>query len=260
MARIHPVFMDTVCPIYGQNKKPLGTGFIYGYPSIEDGGETKYFVWLVTCKHVVEDQEETFVAFNRKEKKDSHPFRVRAGQWTFHPNADVAVVSLHTKQLEEEDSEMDWDFWMWGETAIGQERAVKEGLSEVDEIAVIGFPAGWANLTGGNLSDLNRPLVRIGILAQIQGWLCGDHDTLIIDCPIFDGSSGAPVCLVPTAVAVGDTTPQRHSFLIGMVKEKLSAEVSTTGHTALDLGRVVPLDYVNEAIDMAISAENAGEV
>ena len=255
MARVHPQFMDTVCLIYGQNQRPLGTGFLYDYPLIDDDNETKYWLWLVTCKHVVEDQAEVFVAFNRKKKRDSHLFRILAERWIFHPEADVAVTPMIPAKLQQEGGDIDWDFWTWEKVAIGRERAVEEGLSEVDEIAVVGFPAGWANLTGGNLFDLNHPLVRVGVLAQIQGWLSGDHDTFLIDCPIFDGSSGAAVCLVPTDVAINGTNPQLHSYLIGMVTGKLYADVEGTGRTALDLGRVTPLDSVNEVIDLEVATK-----
>ena len=182
---------------------------------------------------------------------NSQPFRIRADQWTYHSSADVAVVPALPSNFD--GGNIDWNFWPWDKGAIGREQAIEKGVSEVDEIAVIGFPKGHEREGGEELFDLHHPLVRVGILSQVRGWLRGERETFVIDCPIFDGNSGGVVCLVPTNVAVGSTKPQQNSFLIGMVAKKFSANVSKTGHTALDLGQVVPIDYVNATIDMALA-------
>ena len=83
MARIDPMFMNSVCLLTDTDSKPLGTSFLYGYPS-DDGDEPGFAGWLVTCRHVVYDEEtqiigETLVSLNRHDAHRSQPLSVRPG-------------------------------------------------------------------------------------------------------------------------------------------------------------------------------------
>ena len=152
-------------------------------------------------------------------------------------------------------SEVDWSVWAWEHTAIGRQHATQQGLHEGDEVLSIGFPIGWTTQSGGQAFDVNYPLVRGGVIAQIRGWLRGNHDTFLVDCPLFDGNSGGPIVTVPSAFHIDGSQPQRQGWLVGVATAKLSGDVMATGHTPLDLGIVTPLDSVNAAIQTAMAAE-----
>ena len=179
------------------------------------------------------------VSLNRHHAHRSQLFKIRPEQWTLHPTADIAVTRMSPPQLEEFD--VDYSAWAWGMTAIGREEFKQKGLHEGDEVLSVGFPIGFREENAEKPFSLNFPLVRAGILAQIRGWLQNEHSTFLVDCPIFDGNSGGPICTVPSPVAIGNSQSQKQTWLIGVATRKLAAEVSGTGLTALDLGVVTPL-------------------
>ena len=255
MARIDPMLMNSVGLLTDTDANALGTAFLYGYPS-DEGDEPGFAGWLVTCKHVVYDEktqiiEETLFSLNRYDANRAQPFRIAPELWTLHPTADIAVTRMSPPQLEQ--FEVDYSAWAWERTAIGREGVKQKGLHEGDEVLSVGFPIGFRAEDAETLFSLNFPLVRGGVLAQIRGWLENEHYTFLVDCPIFDGNSGGPICTVPSTVAIGNSQSQNQTWLIGVATKKLSAEVSTTGLTALDLGVVTPIDFVNEAIEAAMA-------
>ena len=254
MARINPEHMNSVCLLTDTDSNPLGTSFLYGYPSDKED-EPGFTGWLVTCKHVVQDAKtqiicETLVSLNRYHARRSQSFKIQPDRWTLHPTADITVTRVSPQQFE--DFELDFSAWGWGLTAIGRNEAKKNGLHEGDEVLSVGFPIGFRREKAESQVSINFPLVRAGVLAQIRGWLENEESTFLVDCPIFDGNSGGPICTVPSRVAIGNSQSQTHTWLIGVATEKLNAKVSSTGLTALDLGVVTPMDFVNEAIQTAI--------
>ena len=252
MARINPGLMDSVCLLTGTDFRPIGTSFLYAYPHRTNEGSALRG-WLVTCKHVVEGRDQMRVALNRQEGDRAEMFAIPADHWTMHPRADIAVAPLNVKTLNT--SQVNWIAWAWEKTAIGRDRAREEELHEGDEILSVGFPIGFRTEETGNPLVLNFPLVRAGVLAQVGRWLHEGDETFLVDCPVFDGNSGGPICTVPSSIAIGDSRRQRQGWLVGVASRRLSAELETTGATPLDLGIVTPMDFVNEAIEMKMSEE-----
>lgn len=252
MARINPGLMDSVCLLTGTDFKPIGTSFLYAYPQ-STNERAGYRGWLVTCKHVVEGREQMGVALNRQEGDRAEMFAIPADHWTMHPRADIAVAPLNVEKLNS--SRVNWMAWAWEKTAIGRDGAREEGLHEGDEILSVGFPIGFRTEETGNPLVLNFPLVRAGVLAQVGRWLHEDDETFLVDCPIFEGNSGGPICTVPSLVAIGNSRAQRQGWLVGVASRRLSAELETTGATPLDLGIVTPMDFVNETIGMKMDEE-----
>ena len=238
----------------------MGTAFMYAYPESETE-EPTFRGWLVTCKHVVEEEELTLVLMNRRQGDGSQPFKVRNDEWTMHPSADIAVRTIGSDTLEQ--YELEGSAWAWGMTAIGREGARERGLHEGDEILSVGFPMGFRVEETGERFPANYPLVRGGVLAQVREWLDGKTSTFLIDCPIFEGNSGGPICTVPSAIAIAGTQRQDASRLIGVAKERLMAvdgdadvTKSDAAGTPLDLGIVTSVDCINETI--AIATAEAG--
>ena len=220
--------------------------------------EKGFRAWLVTCKHVVQDKKtktirKIRVSLNRHTVSQSQPFEIKEDQWTLHPTADIAVVQVAPRSLENVGA--DWSVWAWEKIAIGKAGAKRRGLHEGDEVLSLGFPIGFDVGKSKAPLSLNFPLVRAGVLAQISGWLQNEQSTFLVDCPIFDGNSGGPICTVPSLVAIRGSQLQDKMCLIGVATKKISAKVAGTGHTPLDLGVVTPIDFVNEAIEAAMAKE-----
>ena len=98
MALIPPGYMTAVVSLgtLVESFRHVGTGFLYAHPLPARLGRTPYRAYLVTNKHVV-DENITHVRFNDPEGGlTATPFEtVGTGAWTFHPNgADLAVMAL----------------------------------------------------------------------------------------------------------------------------------------------------------------------
>ena len=167
-----------------QAMRELGTGFLYAYLSSEGQADSGFRLWLVTCKHVIEQAikatngDEILVRLNRSEHRGMQTFKIslRQGEgpdWTAHPTADVAVIATSWQDLETKG--VQWETFAAGRNTLRREKAAEVGLSEGDETFVLGFPIGWRP------GRQDYPIVRHGMLAQVQGWLRSEHDTYLVD-------------------------------------------------------------------------------
>ena len=242
----------------GEPMRKAATGFLYAYPASENQ-DTGFRLWLVTCKHVVQPGEESpltevMVRMNKSGDQGMVTFRIRKDsgpKWTFHPKADVAVIPTSWPDLE--DKGITWETFAAGRNALRRNEAVELGLTEGDEVFVLGFPVGWRK------GRKDYPIVRYGMLAQVQGWLNNDHDTFLVDGSGFPGNSGGPVVTKPPS-----KTEQPESWLIGMVSERrFSPAPVYIGNPAKEtdmiqveetanLIEVIPMDFIDETIVLAM--------
>ena len=201
------------------------TGFLYAYPSTERQAHDGFRLWLVTCKHVIspvgeEYPEEIMVRLNKSGNQGMQTYSIslRQGEgpdWTLHPEADVAVIPTSWPDLESKG--VQWETFAAGRNAMNRKKAVEVGLNEGDEVFVLGFPVGWKP------SRQDYPIVRHGMLAQIQGWLRGEHCTFLVDGSGFPGNSGGPVVTKPQFGTFEGTRHVSEARLVGMVsKTRLS--------------------------------------
>ena len=117
-------------------------------------------------------------------------------------------------------------------------------FSEGDEVFIVGFPCGF-------YEDVkNYPTVRQGVLAQIQPYLKGTAQTFLIDGSVFGGHSGGPVITKPQATSIKGTHQFTKNALVGMVT---GTQLDPATEENADLGIVVPLDTINDTIEMAFS-------
>ena len=287
MALIPRSFLQTVVPLSvwtnniveifntGQLVKTGATGFYYAYPGqIETASEgQKYRLWLVTCAHVIEGarglgHEAMQVRMNKLTGEGIEPFWVslcgsEGVGWSFHPSEDVAVIPAAPEHLKSKGVGL--KYFMSEQSAISRNGAVRVGLSEGDEVFILGFPVGWRR------GRQDYPVVRHGVLAQIQGWLAGEHETFLVDGSGFAGNSGGPVVTKPHVATIKGSGFNGGSQLIGMVSKrknyrvelKLPDDLKHWADSIKDLGlmesadliEVVPVDAIDETIRMAMEAE-----
>ena len=236
------------------------SGFLYAYPKLGTTGKTNadFRLWLVTCKHVIESTKEDriMVRLNKSVEEEIQPFQIylekgKGPDWIEHPTADVAVIPTSPKDLESK--KLQWEIFAARRNTLTREKAAEVGLSEGDEVFMLGFPTGWQP------GRQDYPIVRHGVLAQIQGWLKKDHDTFLLDGSGFSGNSGGPVVTKPQIFAVPGASVVDSSSLIGMVSERRWSWVPENGGMTVketaDLVVVTPMDAIDETIELAMKME-----
>ena len=122
MAQIPAQFLKSVVTLGWQNPK-LGaqphlrvmsqnaTGFLYAYPvEYQQDVQPETYqarIFLVTCKHVIENRPQPgqlLIRFNNLDGKGMSTYgldirREGLGAWTTHPTADIAVVGLDVDKM-----------------------------------------------------------------------------------------------------------------------------------------------------------------
>ena len=229
------------------------TGFLYAFPLMEraeNNTEASYHLWLITCKHVIQGlrcdgYDEMAIRMNLTDQQSmivfTLPLRVQGDfpRWNLHPTKDVAVSRVPWETLENQG--VQWETFIAGRNVVTRRDAIDLGISEGNTVFIFGFPTGWRE------GRQDYPIVRHGILAQTRGWLNGDHETFLVDGSGFPGNSGGPVVV---------KTPQVEA-LIGMVSERRLSPILGGVETA-DLIDVIPMEVINETIEMTIELENNG--
>ena len=258
--------------------EPMHVGasaFLYAYPKPWTAGENNsdFRLWLVTCKHVINSltpKGKMMVRFNRLEnsflrlafdalldpsvspdkkvnisqhltgpQKQNFIILLEPGngpRWTLSETADVAVMPVLLKDLETKN--LQWGCFSARRNAVTREGFSQFGLGEGDDVFMIGFPSGWR--TG----RYDWPIVRKGILSQVQGFVKGDHSTYLVDGSGFPGHSGGPVL-------TKDIYNMPGYRLIGMVSKR-SLYVEGNLKENADLIYVVPVDDIDKTIECAM--------
>lgn len=238
----------------------LGTAFFYVYPDQEplpdDPADLR--VWLVTCRHIVKEIDklpgDMFVRHNKVDQPDTSEFRLRGlsdpdNRWTIHPREDVAVMPVPYAALVAQG--LKCLPFLAGE-ALTRNQLNDAGLGEGDDVYLIGFPEGKIE------GHRDRPVVRQGILAQIQGWLHEEHDRFLVDGSSFGGNSGGPVVTRPrTDLPEHDILS--HSLLLGMVHAHALSHGSNENGENADLVAVIPLDIINDTINRALGQDRSDD-
>jgi hypothetical protein len=132
---------------------------------------------------------------------------------------------------------------------------VDGGITEGDRVFVLGFPMGLVS------STRQYVICRNGILARIRDYLEGNSSDYLVDAPVFPGSSGGPVVLCPSALAIEGTKTIKRADLIGIVKHYVSyTDVAISQQTKRKriifeensgLTVVEPVDTIIETVEIA---------
>lgn len=249
----------------GNSMDVIGTGFFYDFPSerYDDDGNQLLRRWLVTCEHLIRDAKTAgnssiLIRLNYRCGLGTTVVSIPThdGYWTKHSEVDVTVTD--TSWTPKQPKQIDYGKFRSGADSLTREECVKKGLYEGDEVFFVGFPTGWVP------GQQDHPIVRSGVLAQIQGWIDEDHDTFLVDGSGFPGNSGGPVILKPQLMSFDNFGKVDAAFLIGMVAERRFSEIKNTNlsesektymEETADLVEVVPVDAINETIERAMALE-----
>jgi S1-C subfamily serine protease len=277
-AQIPQFFIDSVVALGRYDVRTAGqpsewiaeaSGFLYGYAADTETDPAKhmYGVYLVTNRHVLANHAEVAVRFNPVKVTDpvkevTIALKDERGNalWISHPDPliDVSVVHLNPKWLQEQ--ALQFSFFSNDRHAADRAKLRDIGISAGDGAFVLGFPMG---MTGPG--QRSYVIARRGAIARISDLLDGAANTFLIDAFIFPGNSGGPVVSAPSANGVQGTKIPDRCYLIGVVRAYVPyTDVLVSQQTGQSrmlaqensgLAEVIPIDYVNEAIEAALAAE-----
>ena len=167
------------------------------HPENIDGSRkeaNEYSVWIVTCKHAVENGPFIGVRLNTT-TGSSLTYVTTGASWRRYEHADVAVLNFKGWR----NPDVDLAMFEYGQ-AVEKEEIVSNALYEGTPVALTGYPISMLQTP-----DRNYPVVQFGYIAQIQGYLADDknHTAFLIGGAAFPGNSGGPVLIpggTPTAV------------------------------------------------------------
>jgi S1-C subfamily serine protease len=276
MALIPPFFIDTVIAIGKQTgtgaairKQWIGTGFLYAtFQNVNAADPTKsdYKIYLVTNKHVLNNQENIILRFNPQNGQAATDFPLALKKadgtdvWTGHqnPQVDVAVIGLNAQMLI--DAGMKFSYFKSQSDILTKQNMIDEGVSEGDFIYVLGYPMGMMP------SDRQHVIVRGGIIARIRDVFENRNNSFTIDSLVFPGNSGGPVIIKPEASFIQGTKVMNKAALIGIVKSYIPytdvAISQQTGKARITfeensgLANVETVDKITESITADIARNN----
>ena len=285
MALIHPGLVQAAVKIQNTVGDISGTGFGFvrpdKYDDTDPSGNTATEPlrwWYVTCAHVIDAIEAMHqhggIAVAGVEVNESSSsggitkLNIPVDSWTRHPTwrarreqlgpindgpyttddaaVDVAVTFAPTHYTKWGTLDV-WgfppDLHMTG-PLMRIDDLDRRPVTEGDEVFILGFPSGHYDALK------NWPVVRHGMVAQIQPLLRGDACTFLVDGSVFGGNSGGPVVIKPQPPGITSFPSLRHNALIGMVA---GCQIAPNTRENADLGIIVPVDTINETINHALS-------
>lgn len=234
------------------------SGFLYGHFIAARGDQSEFSIYLITNRHVFDQETEMVVRFNPLGSDPAQEFDLPlvdgSGRrlWLAHPDPDIdaAVIGINARHLEKR--KIQFSYFRSHQNVLDRKGATDKGLSEGDGAYILGFPMG---IVGG---DRSYVMVRQGALARVRDWLAGSAKEFLVDATIFPGNSGGPVVNRPENTAISGTKQQTAAYLIGIVKSYVPytdiAVSQQTGRPRVifeensGLAAVVPMEYVIEVI------------
>lgn len=258
MALIPPFYLDCVVAIGNSSNKWIGTGFLFGYRDLSYQESEIYNIYLVSNKHVLNNQKEIMLRFNPKDDSSSKDYRLslidETGKLLYkqhlNPKVDVAVISINVEKLDNDG--INYSIFYNDKFAYTIDDMKNIETTEGDPVFALGFPMG----TVGH--ERRYTLLRSGAIARIRDLFEGRSTDFIVDAFVFPGNSGGPIILAPHAVQINNTKSNSKAALIGIVKSYLSykdiAVSPQTGRTRVvfeentGLTLVEPVDRIIETI------------
>lgn len=254
-------FLDTVVAIEqntnGNEFTTIATGFLIGLPTskTDQNNEILYRVFLITNRHVFINKNTVQLRFNKSSGSRRYNLPLVDNNnnplWIGHTNLsiDIAVIPIAVDQLHTD--EVEFRFLINEHIAnLGLINSL--GISQGDEVFVLGFPMGLA----GKIKKY--VIVRNGMIARLDKEILEDEHAFLIDSTIFPGNSGGPVFLKPAITSIIGTNPINKSYLLGIISRYLSYQDTAFTLTTnppqprivftenAGLAYVVPLDYAIE--------------
>ena len=162
-----------------------GTGFFYQFPLGD-----KLVPTVITNKHVLEGAKTISLSFttdNSEKETFVHNLNVDEKTIIDHPNnnVDLCVILIGSFLNIFRDKKFNIVF-LSSNNIIGKQY-IENNISNIEDITVVGYPDGIIDEYN------NLPVVRRGITATSLKYDFNKRKEFLIDCAIYNGSSGSPV-------------------------------------------------------------------
>lgn len=243
----------------------MATGFLVGFAVDKNLDSTKreYKIFLLTNRHVFNDQDQLWFRFDSKNIKTIRfPVQLKSGseiKWLAHKDekVDLAMLPISPKFLN--DNNINWSF-INEEIFAYPDNFEKIGIELGDSIFIAGFPMGISG------SVQNYSIVRGGIISRIDQEIIKSTKSFFIDAMIFPGNSGGPVFLKPESNFLLNTKAVGSIYLLGVVSgykpyfEPLFSHQSNPPIVAgissdnSGLATVVPMNYAKDIYEDFINS------
>lgn len=221
------------------NYRLHGTGFLVAKQSGD-----KYNYFLITNKHLLENEETIYIKFKKQNKNSFFRFEINLKDkkgnpcWKSHVDSVIDVAACRVNLGGNLDVK-----------ALTLDKfKISENLIEGDRIVFYGFP----QIAYENSLNISKPAVRDGVISLIG------EKYYLVDAMVFPGNSGSPVFqpLPDRNQAVLVARPSE-AYLIGIVaayKNMLKVQEYNGSkyliHDNAGLGVVFPAEKIKETIDL----------
>jgi hypothetical protein len=229
-------------------KEPNGTAFLVGVPSEVAG----FHFYLVTAKHVIEDEKPTWVRL--RPRGGGPPVDKPVPEWTPHPTADIAVAPC---DIERSNFEADYlrsdrfaDRWtkMFGTRITHGDLCYFVGLlSAVETMRTRAIPM----VRAGRVGALYQNDVPMWDRSHTSTEPCAH----LIDSKLTGGFSGAP-CFVEQATVGYPPGREEGGLAVGGALALLGVLVGHFPGSNAGVSVVVPVEAIQDVLGMDVFVEH----
>lgn len=201
--------------VFIKNGDSAGTGFLIGVDSgsKDEKGRTLYNLFLVTNRHVIDENKSTIVSIDTESGIKEASILPVDKSWQFpeDEDLDIALTPINPDFLKLIKAEA---VFIAEDSIISTKDEFLSRLYVGQEVYLLGFPLGLKGLSK------NFPIARQGIIARNDEELLS-LDQLYLDINNFPGNSGGPIFVKPSVVRLGDRKVFDQSMLIALVSAYL---------------------------------------
>lgn len=199
-------------------KRWIGTGFIVGRKDEENPTMSTHYI--ITNKHVIEDQSYIYVRFNSLGDTLVKDYRIglydNAGvpQFSAHPHNATDVIAIQIRPQTLINDKSIWGSFDLTDQALTLEQMKETGVTESNLVYALGFPMGKVDV-------IKAPICRLGCVSRIMDAFIKqkEHPTFLVDAQVFPGNSGGPIVNRPEQFPVNEIISNHSANLIGILSE-----------------------------------------
>ncbi len=263
MSIIPDFFLNAVVAIgidtQDKNKHWIGTGFIVGRKEKDTPKLSTHY--LVTNKHVIENQNNIYVRFNSLGGEFIKDYNIDLCDenndtlFSAHPDKSTDVIAIQISPQTLVNDKTIWGSFDLEDHSLTLEQMQTTGVQEGCLVYALGFPM--------NLVDpIKAPICRLGCISRITDTFLLKKGTpkFLVDAQTFPGNSGGPIVNRPDNMSIEGTPQNDSANLIGILsayipyRDKLISK--QTGNVVMiqeensGLTVVHPVDRIKEVVEI----------
>lgn len=263
MAIIPDFFLNAVVALGidgGDGKKHwIGTGFIVGRKEIDNPNLSTYYI--ITNKHVIEQQKYVYVRFNSLGGELVKDYRISlydsmgVPMFSAHPHDKTDIIALQILPQTLINDKSIWGAFDLADHALTLEQMQNTGVNEGSLVYALGFPMDLVD-------PIKVPICRLGCISRVTDafLLKRGTPTFLVDAQTFPGNSGGPIVSRPEYMYINGTPSNTSANLIGILSAYIPyRETLYSKQTGRDrmvqeensgLTIVHPVDRIKEVVEL----------